>query len=194
MKKGKVELDFTQVQLVREIDRIEHRRRYRFALRRTVMWLLTIAAAAVLIATLWLPVFRVTGDSMEPLLQSGQVVLGYRTQNLERGDLAAFYYENQILLKHVIAKAGDWIEVDDQGWVLVNGEGLQEDFVLTGILDADRVTYPYQVPEGCCFVIGEPAGTSTDSGSAAVGLVAKEKIAAKIICSIWPLKRLEYFG
>lgn len=179
--------EITEDQLKREIGRMEHRGRYRQACKRTASGLITIAAAAVLVATLWFPVYRVTGHAMEPLLNSGQVVLGFRTTGLQRGDVAACYYENSIILRRVIAQSGDWLDVNAKGQLTVDGEVIMESFSHRTVLGNDGLTYPYQVPDGCCIVCD-------DSGTGEVGFMTKERIAAKVICRIWPLQQVSYFG
>ena len=187
MKRANGYKDITEDQLKKEIGRVEHRGRYREVFKRTASGLLTIAAAAVLAATLWFPVYRVTGHAMEPLLSSGQVVLGFRAAGLQRGDVAACYYENNIILRRVIAQSGDWLDVNAKGQLTVDGEVIVGSFPNQTVLGKEGLTYPYQVPDGCCIV-------STDSGTGEIGFMTKEKIAAKVICRIWPLQQVAYFG
>ena len=186
--------DLSMQQLEKEIRREGRRRDKRGAFRSTVSVLLVIGAAAVLAATLWFPVLRIAGDSMSPLLQSGQIVAAFRTEQLAQGDIAAFYYENQILVKRVIAVSGDWIEIDAQGQVFVNGTLLQEDYLADAVLDPGDQAYPYQVPDGSYFVMGDNRAVLADSRSTDIGCVASEKLVGKIIFRLWPLDRLEYLG
>lgn len=179
--------DITEDQINMEIGRVENRRRYRQALKRTTSTLITIAAAAVLLATLWFPVYRVTGNSMEPLLSSGQIILGFRGSSLQRGDVAACYYENNVILRRVVAQSGDWLEVNGKGQLTVEGKVVSESFSDHEVLGKDKLQYPYQVPDGCCIV-------GSDHGEGEFVFMSKEKIAAKVIFRIWPLQHMTYFG
>lgn len=194
MKKGIITLAPTEQQLEKELKRTQRNHRRRAAFRSTVSVLLVITAIAILAASLWIPIYRITGDAMEPLLERGQTVLAYRTSKLSPGDVAAFYYENQILIKRVIGVSGDWIDIDEQGRVSVNGTLLEEEYLTDAVLNPTDLTYPYQVPDGCYFVMGDHRASSTDSRISAIGCMSQEKIAGKIIFRIWPLQRLEYIG
>lgn len=194
MKKNLIELNPSEQQLEKELRRRQLHRRQRAAFRSTVCILLIIGAAAVLAATLWIPMFRITGSSMEPLLKQGQVVVAYRTTNLHIGDVAAFYYENQVLIKRVIAESGDWLDIDRQGNVFVNGDALEEEYLSEAVLGTTDLTYPYQVPDGCYFVMGDNRGVSMDSRMSTVGCISQEKVAGKVLFRIWPIQQLEYIG
>ena len=134
--------ELSQPQLVKEIIRLQDRRSRRVKILTTVSALLVVAAMAVLAATLWFPVLLITGESMAPLLQNGHVVITQRTQELQRGDLAAFYHENRILVKRVIADSGDWVDIDDDGNVSVNGEMLDEEYLQKAVLKPSNLSYP----------------------------------------------------
>lgn len=194
MKKNLIELNPSEQQLEKELRRRQLHRRQRAAFRSAVCILLIIGAATVLAATLWIPMFRITGNSMEPLLEQGQVVVTYRTTNLHRGDVTAFYYENQVLIKRIIAESGDWVNIDRQGNIFVNGEALEEEYLSEAVLGTTDLTYPYQVPDGCYFVMGDNRAVSMDSRMSTVGCVSQEKIAGKVLLRIWPIRQLEYIG
>ena len=101
----------TPQQLEQELGRVKYRKRYRRVLRSTIYTLITVAAVAVLVATLLLPVLQIYGSSMAPTLSDRDIVLTLKTSKLESGDVVAFYYNNKILVKRVIAQAGDWIDI-----------------------------------------------------------------------------------
>lgn len=176
----------TAEQLRAELRRMKYKRRRRSALRSTVYTLLVVAAAAVLVATLWLPVLRIYGGSMTPTLRDGEIVFAVKTADLEQGDVIAFYYNNKILIKRVICGPGTWIDFDEDGTVYLNGEALEEPYVQEKALGECSIELPYQVPDGRFFVMGDHRSTSVDSRSTAVGCVAQEQVAGKIVFRIWP--------
>lgn len=174
--------------LEEELKRLKHKRRYRSVLRSTLYTLITVAAVAVLVATLWLPVLQIYGGSMEPTLQDGEIVFSTKTAELETGDIIAFYYNNKILVKRVIAGPQDWVNLDEDGTVYVNGLPLQEPYVTDKAFGECDIELPYQVPDGRFFVMGDHRSTSVDSRSSVVGCVSQEQIVGKIIFRVWPLE------
>ena len=170
-----------------ELKRVQYKTRYNSVLRSTVFTLITVAAIAVLVATLWLPVLQIYGSSMTPTLQDGQIVFSIKTSDFEEGDVVAFYFNNKILVKRVICKAGDWIDIKQDGTVFVNGDKLDEPYINEKSLGDCNLELPYQVPDGRIFVMGDHRSTSVDSRNTAVGCVAEEQIVGKIIFRIWPI-------
>lgn len=173
-----------------ELNRLRYKRRYRTVLKSTLYTLITVAAVAVLVATLWLPVLQVYGTSMTPTLQDGEIIFTVKTSNVEPGDIVAFYYNNKILVKRVIAEPGDWVNIDENGTVYVNSQKLDEPYLTERALGDCDIELPYQVPDGKLFVLGDHRATSVDSRSTLVGCVSQEQIVGKIIFRIWPLERL----
>lgn len=188
MKKKQMQVPTTQ-QLERELGRVRYRSRYRSVLRSTVYTLITVAAVAVLVATLWLPVLQTYGSSMTPTLKDGEIILSMKTSDFEPGDIVAFYYNNKILVKRVICSAGDWIDIDEDGTVYVNGTLLDEPYLTQKALGDCNIELPYQVPDGRVFVMGDHRSTSVDSRNTAVGCVAQEQIVGRIIFRVWPFSR-----
>lgn len=177
-------------QLEKELARLKYKRRYRNVLKSTVYTLITVAAIAVLVATLWLPVLQIFGSSMTPTLQDGEIVFSLKTADLQQGDVVAFYYNNKILVKRVIAGPGDWVNIDEDGNVYVNEVLLEEPYLEDRALGECDIALPYQVPDGKIFVMGDHRSTSVDSRSTAVGCVAEEQIVGRIIFRVWPLNRI----
>ena len=177
-------------QVEAELNRVKYRRRYHRVLRSTVYILVTVAAAAILAATLWLPVLQIYGNSMTPTLKDGEILYTVKSSDLKVGDVVAFYYNNKILVKRMICSAGDWIDIDEDGTVYVNDKELEEPYLVEKALGDCNIELPYQVPDGKIFVMGDCRSTSVDSRNIAVGCVAREQIVGKIIFRIWPLKRL----
>ena len=189
--KKKIDAERPSVELLEaELNRVKYKNRYRTVLKSTVYTLITVAAVAVLVATLWLPVLHIYGSSMTPTLQDGEIIFTVKTSDLEQGDIVAFYYNNEILVKRVIASAGDWVDIDEDGTVYVNSKALDEPYLTEKALGETNIELPYQVPDGKIFVMGDHRATSVDSRNTAVGCVAQEQIVGKIIFRIWPLDRL----
>lgn len=184
----------TVAQLEAELQRESYRIRYRRVLRSTVYALITVAAVAVLVATLLLPVLRIHGASMTPTLHDGDVVVSLKAGTYSRGDIIAFWYNNKILVKRVIAFAGEWVDIDESGNVTVNGTPLDEPYLAEKALGLCDIPLPYQVPESRIFVMGDHRSTSTDSRTTAVGCVAEEQIVGKLVLRVWPVKQLGTLG
>ena len=178
-------------ELQAELQRVRYQRRYHSVLRSTVYTLITVAAIAILVATLWLPVLQIYGGSMEPALENGEIVCSVKTANFEPGDIVSFYYNNKILIKRVIARPGEWVDIDEDGNVYVNHVLLEEPYLSEKAFGDCDIELPYQVPDGKIFVMGDHRATSVDSRSSTVGCVAQEQIVGKILFCVWPL---DHFG
>lgn len=177
-------------ELETELRRVKYRRRYNTVLKSTVYTLITVAAVAVLVATLWLPVLQIYGSSMTPTLQDGEIVFSMKTDKMEQGDVVAFYYNNKILIKRVIATPGDWVNMTEDGTVYVNDRLLEEPYLTEKAYGDADIEFPYQVPDGKFFVMGDHRATSADSRHTSVGCVAPDQIVGKIIFRVWPLGQL----
>ena len=176
----------TSEQWEAELNRERYRNRYGRVLRSTVYSLITVAAVAILVATLWMPVLRIYSDSMTPTLVEGDIVVSVKTGELEPGDVIAFYYNNKILVKRVIAGPGDWVDMDEDGTVYVNGEPLEEPYLQEKAFGECDIQLPYQVPESRIFVMGDHRSVSIDSRSTSIGCIAQEHIVGKLIFRVWP--------
>lgn len=176
-------------QLETELSRVKYKSRYRAVLRSTVYTLITVAAVAVLVATLWLPVLRIYGSSMTPTLEDGEIIFSLKTSEFKPGDIVAFYYNNKILVKRVICGPGDWFDIEEDGTVYVNDVRLEEPYLDEQALGDCNIDLPYQVPDGRYFVMGDHRATSVDSRNTAVGCVSQEQVVGKIEFRVWPFKR-----
>ena len=179
-------------QLQDEIKRSQYSRRYRRTLRTTVFSLLIVAALAVIIAVLLLPVMQISGSSMENTLNDGELVISLNNRKYQTGDVIGFYYNNVVLIKRVIAISGDWVDIAEDGTVSVNGVALDEPYVTEKALGDCNITLPYQVPQGKCFVLGDHRSTSIDSRNTAIGCVSNDVVQGRLLLRIWPLKSIGF--
>lgn len=180
--------EFPTVEALRaERKRVKYNRRYKRVLGSTVFTLVVVAAVAVLVATIWMPVLQIYGASMTPTLEEGDVVVSVKGSDYATGDLVSFYIGNKLLVKRYIAGAGQWVDIDEAGTVYVDGIALAEPYVLEPAFGDVDIALPYQVPENRIFVMGDHRATSVDSRNTAVGCIAKEQIVGKIVFRVWPL-------
>ncbi len=191
MKKKEVSIP-SKTQVGTERKRYRRQKAYNKALRGTVYVLTIVAAIAVLIATLVLPVLQIEGASMEPTLSNGDIVLLSKTTRFERGDLCGFTWNNKLLVKRVIGLPGDWIEIDTDGTVYLNGEKLDEPYIDKKALGECDLEFPFQVPQEQYFVIGDMRDSSIDSRNTMVGCVQKDQIVGKVFFRIWPFKNIKF--
>lgn len=178
----------TREQLERELERVKYKRGYLKALRGTVAILIVVAAIAVIAATMMFPILRIYGNSMTPTLEEGNIVVTLKGTGYERGDLIAFYYNNKILVKRVIAMPGEWVNIDESGRVYINDILQEEEYLADGERDMGEcdIELPYQVPDGRVFVMGDHRSVSIDSRSSTIGCVSEEQIVGRLLLKIWP--------
>lgn len=185
-RKASIELPTTE-QIEKERKRLRYRNRYNRTLKSTIAVLVVVAAAAVLIATLWMPVLQIYGNSMVPTLEDGQIVISVKTSNFQSGDIVAFYHGNKLLIKRFIAGSSDWVNIDEDGNVFVNDEKLDEPYLTEKAFGNTNIELPYQVPDQRLFLMGDNRDVSIDSRNTAVGCVAADQIVGKVVFRIWPL-------
>ena len=186
-KRGQTQQPPTLEQLTAELARENYKRRFGRVLRSTLFTLVVVAAAAVLVATIWMPVLQIYGSSMTPTLNEGEIVVSVKGSAFEPGDLVAFYLGNKILVKRCIAGPGQWVDINENGDVSVDGQLLDEPYLREKALGECDQNFPYQVPESRYFCMGDHRATSVDSRHSAVGCVAEEQIVGKIVFRVWPL-------
>lgn len=183
----------TSKELEEELHRIQYRGRYKSVFRSTLAMLIVAAAMAILTVTLWMPVLQICGNSMNPTLEEGEIVVLTKSLHFKTGDMIAFYYNNKILIKRVIAQSGDWIDISENGTVSVNKTILNEPYVSQIDYGECDLKFPYQVPDNRVFVMGDHRGTSIDSRSSQIGCVAEEQIVGKLMVRVWPFRRVTIF-
>ncbi len=187
MKRKQTLIELPSVEQVqKEKQRLRYKKHYRRTLRSTVAILVVVAAIAILVATLWMPVLQIYGTSMAPTLSDGDILFTVKTSDFSHGDVIAFYYNNKILVKRVIAVAGDWVDIEEDGTVYVNNQPLEEPYLSEKSYGDTNIELPYQVPDGRLFVMGDHRATSVDSRNTAVGCVSREQIVGRILFRVWP--------
>ena len=176
-------------QLKAEFSREKYKKRYKRVLRSTVYILIVVAAVAVLVATLLMPVLQIYGTSMAPTLDEGDIVISVKNPSFEPGDLMVFYVGNKILVKRYIAGPGQWVDIDGDGNVYVDGKPLDEPYIQDKALGDCNIELPYQVPENKIFCMGDHRETSVDSRNTAVGCISEEQLVGRIVFRVWPMKK-----
>ena len=190
-KKEKKPVEIPPMDLVeKELKRERYRSRFGQVLRSTLYSLIVVAAIAVLVATIWLPVLRIYGSSMTPTLSEGNIVVTVKGGNFKYGDVVGLYVGNRLLVKRVIAGPGQWVNILEDGTVFVDGHQLDEPYLEEKALGDCNIDLPYQVPDGRYFVMGDHRSTSVDSRNSAVGAIADEEIVGKIVFCVWPFKQM----
>lgn len=176
-----------------ELKRSRYRRSYAAAMRHTLAMLVLIVAASLAVSWLFLPAMRLHSDAMAPTLERGDVVVALKHAAYNPGDMVAFYDQDKLMVRRIIARGGDTVQVTEGGSVLVNGQLLDEPYVSSPALGVCDIDMPLTVPEGQLFVMGDQREASVDSRSTAMGCVAQEQIVGRVFLRAWPLKAAAYY-
>ncbi len=181
----------TLEEVQREREHLDYKARFLKILRSTVAVLVVVAAVSVLISMLFLPVIQVSGDSMEPTLSDGDIIVLVKTKGYDAGELCCVSWQNKLLLKRVIGMPGDSISIDANGDVFVNGKLLDEPYAQNKCLGECDIEFPFTVPDGKLFVMGDRRDTSIDSRSSAIGCVDYEQMIGKMLFKVWSSSKKE---
>ncbi len=179
----------SSAQVEEELKRERYKKKYKLSLKSTVFTLVAVAAIAVLVATLWMPVLQIYGSSMTPSLDDGEIVVSTKSKNFDSGEIVAFYYNNKVLIKRVIAVSGQWVNIDRDGTVYVDGNEISEPYISEKAFGECDIALPYQVPENKIFVMGDHRSVSVDSRNSVIGCVAEDQLVGKIVFRVWPLEK-----
>lgn len=174
-------------QLEAELHRENYKKRYRQVLSSTIYALVVVAAVAVLVATIWMPVLQIYGTSMAPTLDEGDIVVSFKGAELESGDMVCFYIGNKLLVKRYIAGPGQWVDIDRDGNIYVDDQLLEEPYITEKALGDCNIQLPYQVPENKIFALGDHRAASLDSRNTSIGCIADEQIVGRLVFRVWPL-------
>ena len=179
-----------------EMSQVRSKGRFRQALKGTFGTFVVVAALAVIIAFIFLPVLRITnGHNMEPGLQPGDILVLMKTDDVKTGEVCAFYFNNKLLLRRVIAREGHKVEIDEKGYVKVNGEFLEEDgYISEHALGQCDLDFPFVVPTAQLFVMGDNRDYALDSRATNFGCIAQDEIFGKPLARIYPFNSLSWYG
>lgn len=175
----------TMEQIEEYLKKETYKSKYFNILTSTIYSLIIIAAIALIVATLIMPVFQISGSAMAPKLNNGDFAVSIKTSNINSGDIIAFYHGNKILVKRVIARAGQWVVIDEEGNVYVDGDLLQETYIDEKMLGDYDIKFPYQVPDGSWFVLSDNRSNVLDSRNSEIGCIKEEDIIGKILFKVW---------
>lgn len=190
MKKNENITLLTTSEIEELYKKAKYRKLFSEKIRSTVFMLIVVAAFAILVAMLYLPTLRIYGKSMKGTLEGGNIVLAVKSNRFKTGDIVAFYYNNNILVKRVIAESGDWVNITKDGTVYVNNKKINEPYIENKAYGETNIKFPYQVPENRIFVLGDNRKVSIDSRNTSIGVVLDEQLVGKLIFRIWPLSEI----
>lgn len=183
-------------ELETELKRVKNKERLKFFIKNTIYVLIVVAALAVIVAVFFMPVFRIYGSSMEPTLKPGELVVSVKTDNIKPGDIVGVYYGSKILVKRVIATENQWIDIDEDGNVYIDGSKtpLSEPYLSKKVSGTFDIKFPYQVPAHSIFIMGDNRETSVDSRNSSIGGIDIDEVAGKILFRVWPLKKIDWLN
>lgn len=190
MNKNK-KISLTSNAIEEELKRVNYQTKYIKLLKNTIFTIIVVAAISTIIGSFVLSVLEINGSSMRPTLKEGQIVIAFKSNNIETKDLIAFYQGNKILVKRVIATQGEYVNITEDGDVYVNGKKIKENYIIQKTIGNSNIEYPYQVPDGSYFVLGDKRDTSIDSRNKEIGTILEDDVIGKVKLCIWPLNKIK---
>lgn len=188
-KKSKEEIIIPSTkELEAELHNEKYKSKYKKILKSTVYILLIVVAISAIVATLVFPVLKIYGTSMSPIVNNGDIVVAIKKNKFNSSDVVAFYYNNRILVKRVIATPQDWVNIDKDGKIYVNNVLLDESYIYGKTVQGD-IEYPFQVPSDSYFVLSDQREIMVDSRNKEIGCIKQEDIVGKVVFKVWPVGR-----
>lgn len=189
LKSSANETNTTLSGMEKELNRLKTKQRKRSVVKNTIFTLAVVAAFAVIVAILFMPVLRIYGTSMTPTFQPGDIVVTIKGSEVEKGDIIGAYYGNKLLIKRCIASEQEWVDIDPEGNIYVNDVMVEEPYIKEKDFGETNIKLPYQVPDNSIFVVGDHRAVSIDSRNTSVGCIERNNIVGKIVFRIWPISR-----
>lgn len=186
--KTKYKLDAASLE--REVRRSRKRNQQTSLVKSVLVSLLCALAVAVVVTIYLFPALKLKGQSMEPTLAAGEIILAAKFSDCGYGDLMAFSYDNEVMVKRVIAKGGDMVSINENGVVFVGGQPIDEPYIIEPAQGDCDIEFPFVVPDGKYFVLGDHRSVSIDSRHSDIGTVAESQVVGKLVFRLWPLNRI----
>ncbi len=162
--------------------------------KRTVTIVLVVLVTVSLLMNLFtfiMPVVKYYGNSMSPTLHDKQILIVNKMAEIKRGDIVAFYYNNKVIVRRVVAVGNEQVAIDVFGTVSVNGTVLEEPYVEQPTLGQCNLDFPYSVPAKSYFVLGDNRDTAMDSRLSEIGVVTEDRLIGKVVFSLNPFKTIQ---
>lgn len=158
------------------------KKRYRLATRRGYLELFKNAAImAILLVIAFMQVFFITvadGTDMYPAILDGDIVIGYRLdKKYLKNDVVVCDVDGEKVIGRIVAREGDSVDITKDGVLFVNGTEQTGEIAFP--TEPGSQTYPYTVPEGCVYFLGDYRTKTTDSRD--FGPVDTKNIKAKVV-------------
>ena len=152
-----------------------------------IVLIVVITASLLLnLFTFIMPVVKYYGNSMSPTLADGQILIVNKMAEVNSGDIIAFYYNNKVIVRRVVATGNSQVSIDIFGTVSVDGKELDETYIENKTLGQSNLSFPYNVPANSYFVLGDNRDVAMDSRLSEIGVVTEDRLLGKVVFSIKP--------